>query len=456
MVLDFNQNSKKQSGIVDQELLTFDDLKNNGERIELTTTFYQKQTNKYGLIPDIFDKELYLYAKTEKNSSFVPLDSECQLESIESTIHKSISVENKVFYTEYKLKYSRDGLKIVFGEMITVSRKNSTNMVIVNIQAPELLKDRIIGAQFLIAAFEAGYFKIHKDIAKLDVDTFDSDNLNIEMLTQQLKYYERIQKMLDELHVAEDLNMTTLTKADSHVINYLVDVFIDKRTITQDEFESPGKLKITIQNIQLLLLVSRNKESPTEYHIKDFLGKDIPLTQKLEDGRMQNVFPTFSILKKAEYAELSNINFDIMIDMYEQCKGNLDIYEIANSDALKMLSAYDECGKSILLDSAVKIFHWIFLTDDSNTVPIDIKQLDCFQCVYRTRILNENEKREVLAITESCSSSASIKFAGYTLLEQFLLAKYYFSKLTSEEATLISGYPIFKIYKGLEEQDKSL
>lgn len=155
----------------------------------------------------------------------------------------------------------------------------------------------------------------------------------------------------------------------------------------------------------------------------------------------------YSILKKDDYLQISNIDYDAILPSYQiLLKDNPEIFDRANMDMLNMISAYDKNKNANLLRVAKSFAEWIF-NEGKDALTNEIKLLNILQIVRRERELNIDEIKQLCAITENPQMSEDAKVGAYLLLDNQIAAQIHFDMLDKDIQDDFKKYPIFAFFR---------
>lgn len=308
-----------------------------------------------------------------------------------------------------------------------------------------MLRPHILELEFLIRAVQEKQFSINQHKISFDPSREFGDEFDISKQSKRLDKLKKILQLFDIININSDLNIKDLTQSNYNDIDILINAFIKKQSI----YNLPKgleALKLKISNITILLFLIHDTNFPTKYEIKDFFNSGIDFYCKDENDNYLQV-PSFSYLSKSDYLEISNIDYNKILNSYKELSYiNNTIYKIANNDMLQILSAYDESKShnTVLLESAKSIALWI-LNEDTDSLPQEIKMLNYLQIIKRERDLDNEEKDKLIEISETQNISIAIKVAANILLENKRIFLFYFDKMSKNEKVSFKEFPIYNL-----------
>lgn len=447
IIINFLQNSRKQSSYVDSGFISLEEIHKKGYNYTMPITSYGKK-DANPLFSAILGKEIYAYVSTEGNSALIPVDTPLTISEFSHKVDKKIYIGDKCYYDSYEHKISAEGTSIKIGDSMTlVLGKFETTTVKINMKFSPLLRKATQDMRFIVDALNANNFNIGSipiglNSFKLEVPDF------ISVTQKRLALFEKIIDLFSILNVDDDLNIDNLTTEEQRRIEILIKAFVDREpieNITTNTSNSVWDLKIS--NIILKLIILRNEDNT--YTIQDFFNSAIAVSYKDENGSHRITSP-YSALSKGDYLCVSNINYNCILESYKKVViQNPDVYDRANMDMLQILLAYDEMPNSKLLSVAKDLAYWILM--DKKQLNKNINTLNYLQTIKRERSFSKDEIRQLSEITEDVNASKQEKVGAHLLLDNKMLAEVHFEKLTKKEQDDFKRFPIFIFWNLLEE-----
>lgn len=448
--MDFYTNSQRQISFVNSEIPSLEDLKKQDNHLEIVYVLnaFGYAESRPELISSFLERELYMYAK--RDGILQPLSDIGTLSSIGEEVNQTVNVNDKIYYSSFIRIHKKRETEIEIGNSLKLTIYEKEIPVTIKIKATPMLSDRIKDLEFLIDAFESGSLSIDDSKLRLDQSSLNLDNLKFSEMKEHFEYCCKIKRLFVELNIKEDLNLSILTEKEQQDLHYLISTFVDGQTIKFKNTNDNKYIYYKIQGITILIFANEEVNGSYEYQYLNIFGGRFAVSSA-DEGYEKFFYPSYSILKSEHYANISNINYDLMLTQYKYFnKDNPDIYNQANLDVLQMLLAYDICNKRVLLDTAIEILQWILETGEQEKIVKDIYQINYLQAIARKRELNEGEKEVLLRIYMDKQTDDGIKFAANVLLKQIPYAKVYFEKLESNLKDKIMEYPIFNLYSKLK------
>ena len=439
IIINFLQNSRKQSSYVNTGFISLEEVHKKGYNYKIQFTGYGKKEENT-LFSTILGKEVYGYVTKEGSSALIPVDTPLTINELTHKVDAKICVGGKCYYESYQRIISTEGMSFKIGDSITLTfDKFETNTVKSNINFSPLLRKATKDMQFIVDALNANSFSI--DSIRLGLDSFEVGTPDFISVTQKrLTLFEKIIDLFSILNVTEDLNIDNLTKDEQKHIEILIKAFVSKEHITNITADTPTSvLDLKISNIVLKLILLKDEDGTLT--LQDFFNSAVAVSYKDENGDHQITSP-FSALSKDDFLIVSNINYDWILKSYKKAATqNPNVYDQVVADMLQMLLAYDQKPNSKLLSIAKDVADWI-LTEKKQSNK-NINTLNYLQIIKRERPFSKDEIRQLCEITEHVISTKQEKIGAYLLLDNKMSAEIHFEKLTTKEQEDFKLFPIF-------------
>lgn len=298
----------------------------------------------------------------------------------------------------------------------------------------ETLSDAIADMRFSLAVNEHKEFYIGKQKF-----AFEAELDNVENLVRQLNRFEKLQQLLLALHVKEELMINQIKPAERTNIDALIQALQNGEAVYSKD--SPQFFsKVSIGNV--LLLLRNDKTDDGAFHLTDFWADVKPIQLHTQDNEEFCSSP-YLPLRKEDFLSISNIDYQRLVESYEECKGvDANVYEHANVTLRAMLLAYDDMkgDKQHVLSTAIELAKWI-LANDPSKESAPIHKLNLLQALKRQRELTEAEQEDLYIILDETKDD-QIKYAVFLLLDEQSSAARYFKRLDTVTQTALQGEPI--------------
>ena len=405
-------------------------------------------TNKPEPIPRLLAKnDFFIYANVGKGpvKSLYPVGTgKCSI-VVSGVYNNPVTVGGRVFYDRYSITNNRDCDIVTVGRSLTMTiPKDESGIIKVKIDykgTEYFLSETIHELEFLLALANEKQLQI----AGCDYDMNQADNQADSVLAGLMDLrnpYERLiklKKALDVLHVKENLDLRLLKKEDEHLIDILIQAFVEKKEVVENK--SVGMfVEIPICNI--CVFVFAIKTGDNTYRIEDVFNPPFQLQGSLGDG----VYPItpYSVLNKERVLKYSNVDFEQILPSFKaNLSENPNCLQLASSLGLSLLSAYDEqeVKQERLIRTASELFEWMLEEETDEQLKLKHK-LNFLQVKKRLSLLSEEDKETLYNAIESTSSD-EIKFAAYLLLDDNAFAMRSFNRLDAEVQEFYRTLPIF-------------
>lgn len=361
----------------------------------------------------------FLYAKIDNELNIeVPIYEGPAKFTFEEELPLTVSVKGRVFYDSCCKKIENGICTISAGKVMTIIcplEAVQNSLTIKFNSKSELLDERIKDEEFVLAVLESKHISIGDYEFEVNVGE------NIEKLRNIINDLKNIKKLLEKLHVKKPLLLNTIKDDQWETIKILIETIINKNLVKLHVKEST-LIKAEIGNLQILVWCVVNKDGYCM--IGDFFdGTCDSIYQESRHGKIQAKATVYSFLRDNKLWEIiDNIDFEQIIPKTNSLKGKHEyVFEIANQDILSMISAADnltdkDSDKSkTLLSKAKDLALWCQENDVSdNKITY---RLNVLQIVKRERLLNDEEKKELIILSDSKSEAPINRLAASMLLE---------------------------------------
>lgn len=446
--LDFFNDCKKQGNYISPIFLK--DIEN--DIIEtINVQFSSASLNPLYAIKYLTSHEFFVYAtfKDDKTKTPHPLgDGRYKLKAAQE-VDLNISVSGNIFYEKCIAEIENGDLYITVKDVMRfpfpmeITGDPFSGRINLNTKY-RTLNQQIHSIEFLIEVIRAKHFYVGE--TRINVNDFGSNDLTI--LQSDLDNSYRLKNVLDQLHVAEDLDVSNLTKEDLKNINILIDHFDFGKDVSISGLQPPGFAKMNIANISIVFFVEKKNENSVKLISAYNLNSYVFYTDTENGQRI--VVPPYMGFCKEYYRDAYNINYSSFLrDLKSTMNNDKTFFECANWTILRMLCAYDEQIKKndILLKTALEMSEWLESVDtdeESNK----IHTINRLQTIKRMRCLNAEEEKLLMGYIDSKDSSNDLKFASYILLDEKSMAKRLFDNFNDETKEFyVNNLPIYNLIK---------
>lgn len=443
----FYTDSRKQISFDTKNIISLDDL--CGKTIKGYTYLAKDDilTNSMQQLSKAFNKnEIYFYVSENGNQIPTNLYTSENFEiGLSEVVPQSISINNIIYYDNFRRTFYDESLVIEIGESLTITITED-KQINFNFSASSFAKKCIKDLDFFLKLVENGYS------LSIGGNDFCFSNIKEDKpkhLEYRLLYASQIVELLDILHIEEDINIDTLSTKDMFFINTLLKAILSKEDVDINlENDKHTLVEINVANITIRLAAIKQQDS--RYTLYDFFSPNIgaKAEQRNQYGDVR-ILSVFSTLEITDYVKLANIDCRVVLNSYKDLEDYDYIFDLAVNDMLRILSAYDITSKKKLLQLAFNLSDWILEKSEDN-VPYEIKMLNHLQIIKRKREYNQKEINQLIELSEN--PDTQIKIGANILLDDVTKAKVYLSRLSEEEQESIKAFPIYNFIKNNPKQ----
>lgn len=448
VLTNFYIDSHKQTSFADAKLPTFKDLSGNKNVEEILVS-----TNKIGPRDDsnadalkaFVENEVCFYAQFKGNPAPVPVKDSGSKMIFSALVNNPVKIDDRVFFDKYRMSYSAKGITITFAYGIKLSWPNETQQGKFNYTAPDSLRQRMVSLDFMTALGRSGYFNLGDTNYIMDVPDFD-----VAKMEQEYKMCQRTAKLLNALHVEEDLDISRLKKSDAFALSCLETAFLDNKPASGINLalEGPAYQDVTVSNLKIRVILFPNENDSKLTDIEDFFNpkRHVITYQKVNDDRYY-VIPGMSLLDVDAFCSLSNIDYSQTIaDYKELSKKNPHMLLIANETLNKMILSYDKKANERIYTAALELASWLS-TQSIPYITEDGCKLDILQLTKRKRKLNKEEVAMLNSILAKDELDPFDKIGSLLLLGKKKDAKAFYKTMNIDQQKGFNLSPIHKFWK---------
>lgn len=282
---------------------------------------------------------------------------------------------------------------------------------------------------------------------KMSVSDIGQDDLG--HLQGELEGANNLQKVLSDLHVEKDLNVSDLSKEDIKNINILISKFIYNKTIEFIDLRPPRFAKMDIADVSILFFVDKDQNNNIRltpaYDLNMFV-----FTTESENDERKIIVPPYVGYNAEIFRDVCNINYsDFLPSFVEKRTSENRFYQSMNWTILRMLMGFDAQTKknSILIKTAFDMAKWLEKNDPDKSSHF-IHVINCLQIKKRLNLFDKEDEESIVNILEMKDSNDELKFAAYLLLDDIAMAKRYFLKMDkSTQDQYRSSMPLYNLIK---------
>ena len=446
--LDFYNDCKKQASF--SKPIFLKDVENDVESFKISFTVESKDRKEWFKYLTTHKTFVYVTFKGDPTKTPHPLgDRRYKLKAFQE-VELDISIKEKTYFNKCIAEIENGNLFIVIPDVMRfafpmeLSDAPFEGKVHIN-TVFRTLSQQIHILNFLIDVINEGGFYVGG--VKMSVSDIGQDDL--DHLQGELEGANNLQKVLSELHVEKDLDVSDLSKEDINNINTIISKFIYNKPIEFTDLKPPRFAKMDIADVSILFFVDKDQSDKirltSAYDLSMFV-----FTTEIENGDRRIVIPPYVGYDAEIFCDVCNINYsDFLPSFKEKRTVENRFYQSMNWTILRMLMGYDAQIKknSILLETAFEMAKWLEDNDpDRNSHFIHV--INCLQIKKRLNIISREDEECLVNILEMKECNDELKFAAYLLLDDKNMAKRYFLKLDKTTRDLYqSSLPLYNLIK---------
>ena len=443
------QNCQRQSNIKEEKLFTLKELSAQGvlENVVIPVSGVGKMDPQMALVKN----EIYLYAKIKGSTILQPLDIIPQDIHMQQSMDALITINDKVFYTNYKVTKSAKETTLCIGESFQMRIDEICNSCTVEYKDSNKIRVLERDLDFILSYMDKGFFKINDIEIPLECGDIDFSNFDKEKERERLLHVKEIVRVLNILGCTDDIDISDLNDSDWRNLHYLIIAFLNKKPVEGLKENLPPVITIKVGKMAFAVYLKPCEKKGT-YEMFDFFDTDISCKVTMEDGNSdKNTFfvSQFSILHEKDFLTLSNIKFDILLPSFQKIEHNRLTFSKANEFLLELLKAYDKAKgirKKQILETCKAFSTWISKAPQAE-LDNQIRTLNVLQTIKRYRNFNINEIETLYSMVENKDIGEECIVGAYLLLEQQQAAEIHFARLSKEEQNSFKQYPIYHFWK---------
>lgn len=451
LLLNFHQESIRQTGFAGKELPTIESLTKAGVFEGLEFHYTQVKRDKDIPFEKILEgKEITIYAKTKGNPAGIPVEQISYMTQVTShlVLNEPVKVEEQTYYTTVETTHSADNTIMQIGSCwkMTFSRNpnENENRIGVEVKIQGTLSQRIKGLEFIIALFKAKEFVIGDATFPVNLSNADWKKFDINEYIETLRGYKRAEKVLSELSVTKDLELDSCTPDDYRKLNSLIKAIENEEPITGVNGDLPILVGYKFANIRLAMICKKVGENT--YNIWDFFSRPLDVIVK-DENNVPHPISQYHLLKADDYVSIDNLKLSAIIDDIKRIESQEFLIDTSNDIMLELLKAYDRSRNVNFLTTAKQINEW--QKEQSDGICDEVLTLNELQIVARERSLKHSEKMALYKILEE-SSDLFYQAGAYLLLGEQEEATQIITQFDENAAKRFSEFPIYRFYNPKE------
>ena len=349
-LVDFYRDMKKQTGSPIKTLSLKDLVDGNYDTFRFFLSGFD--ASKESLESFITSKAICLYVKsTDANASDIPIrEGRCFLKLIQD-VKQAVSVNGTVFYNSFEKTNEKNKVILGIGHCLKVAFDSQNPIVMtVNIkfEATELKAMSVIENM----SFNIGDFQV-------DIPSDDESQKLYDLLKGEYVRLQRVEILLERLHVIKGLDLSTMQKVDWETMNILMAGILDEKELALNVKESRLH-NIKVGNLMFLLLVCQQKSE--KFRIYDYFTLPSALKLISPEGYEAS---KYAVLEVDGYVRYDNIDFSNILPSISALKAKHEyVLDYAKFEVFNMLKAYckldgDKEKSALLLNTSSDVIDWM-------------------------------------------------------------------------------------------------
>jgi len=385
----------------------------------------------------LFEHDVYLYAECKDLNLKVPIDHMWRAEICKTELDAEVRVGKVIYYNGYDVLHKPDSDELHIGKSIKfVINKDGTAKVQYKLSGN--LDERIVAEEMLIELIREKAVYVNNVRLEINPSEDELGAFELKKSESHLKHLKVVKEILDSLGVNESLDCDHLTEKDEEYIKMLILSQKHNEKIGFNNMHVPPIAYVQIGNLKIMLHFKEQDDG--KYIIENYCDCRIEIAGEYTDG---NRFPTskYTILVAEDFATISNLNFDVIVDELVQMNNPGHISRTTLT-LLEMLKAYDKIKNQMLLETAMRLADWLKQVDET-----DVALINLLQCYYRTREMNEEEENTLEDMIARNREDRQLCAAAYILLGNSKRARSIIDTLTDEQKKVFEEYPVYTLLK---------
>lgn len=450
VLLNFYDHMKKQTSFAHIKLQSLDELERQGvlEGVTFSVTDYgYTDMNPYKLL---FQDDIYLYANIKGSAVLQPLEEIPMDMHIAENVKTEVSVNGVPYYSQFQRIRSKDKVVINIGKSVIVSMKEKEQCLTIRFTLTPILKYSVTDLEFILAIQKYSQFEMLGHILPLDSSKMFSMD-KVKNLQQNLEYRRKLISLLNIFKLDTEVNMNNFTTEDCRNSQLLIKGLVEHEAVSGLKDDLPFVMRLKYLGKRIIIGLTE-AEQPNTYKISDYFSE--PLILCYEDEKGTHRTSKYDFLDVDDFLEIRNIEYDDILQSYQELSEEGNIYIRANFLLLKLLLAYDKSGdqRKDILESAHNFAEWLYDANmEEDELEINIRKLNLYQVLKRQNNLTKEQKKELLYIADDLYQNAVIRIGAYLLLDNQMSAEMLFDKLADNVKDEFQKFPIFRYWERNEE-----
>lgn len=442
-LVDFYRDMKKQTGSPIKTLSLKDLVDGNYDTFRFSLSGFD--ASKESLESFITRKAICLYVKPmDANASDIPIqEGRCFLKLIQN-VKQAVSVNGTVFYNSFEKTFEKNKVILGIGHCLKVAfdSQNPIEMSVnIKLEATEL-KAMTQDIRFVLAAIGNRSFNIGD--FQVDIPSDDESQKLYVLLKGEYARLQRVEILLERLHVIKGLDLSTMQKVDWETMNILMAGILDEKELALNVKESRLH-NIKVGNLMFLLLVCQ--QAGGKFRIFDYFNPQTQFKLISPEGYEAS---KYAVLNVDGYVRYDNIDFPNILPSISALKAKHEyVLDYAKYEVFNMLKAYckldgDKEKSALLLNTSSGVIDWMIKEAENADEKLTY---ECY--AYLVKFLKNSLSEEDIAtlngILFSVKGDDSLKANVALLLKNKSAFDVFYSKMTKDEKENFKESPFCEI-----------
>ena len=397
-------NGKEQHG----KRIKFERLKENSDFLVLLLEYYVTNSNmqSYSLMnfdckgnnvysellisprPIIKDGKFkpipsYLYFKDKLINSeqeiIIPIPGEHYIDEMDIEQNENVAIDNKVFYTTYRINYSVDATRYYLNKYMFFYEEDEKLYIL---SPSGTVDDYLKNLKFQVQLVEHQNVKLGNNIIK----RFNIQNKEVlkQIILEEIQQYEKFKELLSFINLNQkDFLLEDILEDQNFSIGYLIASFVTKEAIPRESLPEFQLIKIKIGKYDLLFEEHFNEENS---YLVDILGNPNENKKYICD-----VSYSPYLLLPLEY--MGYFNYDLnkaLVSIKDSKNLTQDYISTVLNYINRLIKYYDLKQEQTYIDAALDLIEWLLNYIEGHPLLV-IK----YMIIKRIRNLTQKEILEI-------------------------------------------------------------
>ena len=404
--------------------------------LPINTNFTKKEILQYNE-----NHDQYIYLEDKITGIKIPIDKGKIKKIIQTPPNSAVYIKGKKYFESSDIITTNKSTILNFGKFFKIEKDIDDDNIKINFK----LENAHLSEYIKSLEFSIDFFK-HKEITVNNISfPFNPIEVDINQYINELNKLKKLKKVLHELNIYEDIEISNLTKEDLETIYFLTEFVYSKKIFYAPDnrkFKEVDTYKLKNLNIKLCCLNSKFKNKDC-IELMNFYNKNIRI-----ETVNQQILNHFFVLTSEDLINDSNVNIQNIKESIEEDNDFDRVIEEYNNLLINILSAYDKTQNEDFYHLADFLSKKIFEKEPTN----NIFYINKLQIKKRKNALTDEEieklfKLKMNLLKENDILNKMILICINILLESFKEAKQLIKTLPQKEIEIFNKFPINNLIK---------